>query len=245
MFPLPAGMGFGRSRYLNSILFAPGAGYLELSNASWGTYDRAKFAISIWYKKASASDSIYLYNKGGSLTSTTNEEFRLGVSNGGVISFVANQVASQVAFDKTYTNDTNWHHVLLHFDGANGTAGDRAKLWIDGSSVSSFDSYSASTSGSVKTTTNAVRLDAIESGGTPSGGGSNCRIFQPAFFSGSLPDISTVYSATVPLNLSGVTGLYSYLNTVSDPALALEDDYVISTNWTNTGTVAKSTTVPF
>lgn len=239
-------LGLGRSTYLSAFDFpsTAGTGYLSISNANWGTYDRAKFAISGWFKKVNSADSIEFFNKGGDTTSATAEEFRVLITST-AITFYVRQAATTVSLTTRVAdalpNNTNWNHILVHFDGNNATSTDRAKIWVNGAAITLFDSYSAPTAGSAKTTTSPVYVRTVCNTTTPgSHGATQSFIYQPAFFSGSLPAIGSVYDPVLYKDLTGVTGAYSLL----DAQTTVGADLILVPDWTNTGGVTLTKDTP-
>lgn len=210
--------------------------YLSMSDASFGAFNYAKFAASFWYKKEStgalscpvaklgitATSFRLQWNSSNNLQFITSVD---GVTNDGVQTTTA-----------TYTDTASWHHILAHFDSANGTSGDRMRLWYDGSEITSFTTDTAP-SGAVFDSTGDFQWG-YGAALAPYDG----LLFQPAFFSGVLPNISTLYNAGSPKDVSGLPGLYSLLNTTASSTL--EDDAILVANWTNNNTAIKSTTVP-
>lgn len=106
------------------------------------------------------------------------------------------------------------------------------RLWIDGVEDSPV------------TETDPVGTPVVSSSGVRQGTGFDGLLYQPAMFSGTLPDITNVYNSSTskPKELKTLPGLFSLLPT--DTIDVLEDDFVIATNWTNNNGVIKSTTIP-
>jgi len=135
--------------------------------------------------------------------------------------------------------DANWHHILVHFDSANATAGDRMKMWIDGTEVTAFDTDTNPTAAAA----NSVAAHRIGANG-PGTNAFDGLLYNAAFFSGTLPAVTVVRNATTgkPEDVSGATGLWSWLDFVGD---SLVSDGVLTADWTNVNTVTSSTTIPF
>lgn len=217
------------SHSFNSAAFE----YLSMSNADWGAYDRAKFALSIWVSPISDSSDRPFYSKGDN---TTNE-FLCHVNNGGNVQFSGNAGgAFNLVTTATISNST-YTHLMFHYDSANGTADDRIKIWIAGSEVTTFDAR-LNPSAAVPTTTGEARVG--KSSNTPATVGNHYDglLFQTGFFSGSLPAIGDVFDSGVK-DISEVAGLYSLL----DPDASIVTD-TKRPNWTNNNNVTTSTTVP-
>ncbi len=207
---------------------------LNITSANWGSYDRAKFAISLWFNKETNSTSTMLY-KGNA----TNHEFRLEFATGNLLQFTTyasdgTTINGRLRTTASYSTGT-WRHVLIHFDSANATAGDRMRMWVDGSEVTAFD---VDTNPTEAANTNA---HPVYYGARVAASYYDGLIYQASFFSGTLPAIGTLYNAGDPMSVDGMTGLWSTLDVAGD---VVESDGVLAANWTNTNTVVSSATVP-
>lgn len=143
-------------------------------------------------------------------------------------------VQGQLTTTATYTTAT-WYQFLFLIDTANATAGDRMKMFANGTEVTAFD-----------TDTNPTTAIAIETSNVSIGGYSdgtsllNGRVYMPAIYN-RLLTVSEVYSGG-PTDYPG-NGLHSLLNTNSTDAIT--KDVVYPKTWTdNGGGVTKSATVP-
>ncbi len=218
---------------------------LSISNANWGSYNRAKFAVSLWFKRQTDGANQALLVKGDNSSGTTEFDIRLLSSNALDIKVYDGSGGVGVLRTNNAFTSGIWHQMLFWYDSSNSTAGDRMKLWTNGSEETSF-SVDTNPTLPAATTSQPVGYGVLDAGGTPSQF-MNGLIYQPAFYSGVLPTISQVWVDLGGGNqgardVSGISGLYSLLNT--DATTSLEDDYVLSANWTNTNTVIKSVTIP-
>jgi len=222
----------------HSLDFESGSSqYLSISSANWGAYNRSKYAYSIWVKKETGSGAdMTIFQKGDN---GTKREFDISFQGAGELdirSYVSNAINGRLLTNTTYTSTSAWYHIYYQFDSSASSA-DRMRLWVDGGEVTSFATDTNPTS-ATSTDTGIVNIGAS---GSPSQFFDGL-IYQPAFFSGTLPTIGQVYNAGDPLDVSGLPGLWSLLNTNATDAS--EDDYVLASNWTNVNTVIKSTTIP-
>jgi hypothetical protein len=217
---------------------------LYLSHANWGTYDRDKFAISAWFRRNATfgQHGIFTKTQGGGPTTT---EFWLIAQASGIdfAVYTTTNTLGRLTTNDDY-DDNDWHQVLVHYDGQNATAGDRMRMWIDGSEITSFATDTNPDQNPVNTASSVnVAIGAYQNNSTPTFTGfCNGFIFQPAFFSGVLPSIDSFYSSGSPVNITGISGRFSHLKT--DGVASLEDDDVISTNWTNVNTVVDTVLSP-
>lgn len=210
-----------------------GTNDLSISSSNWGTgYTVSKKAISLWFKLTSGSGDYVLYSRSDA---SNNQEFRLTHDNGGsLVMTIGKGSSSSVAtyVSSTGVTDTNWHHVLVHYDEALG-ASTRINMWIDGTEDGATSSATDVTS---------KRNSATEVGYAShnSIGRMNGKLYQATYFDNRLPAISEVYDSGNPKNLINSAGVYSMLNADNDSPvkdLKLPD-------WTNNGSVTLSTDVP-
>lgn len=202
--------------------------YLSISDTDFGSFDRAKFAISLWYKRESTAASMGLYSQA--------KGFRLEFAAAGQLTFrgldSGGASIGELQTTATYTDTASWHHVMAHWDSANATAGDRMRLWHDGSEITSFGT-DTNPSASVNNSTDIVNIGRDDSSAYYDG-----LLHQVAFFSGSLPAIGDVYDSGL-VDITGVTGLKSlkYGNNVVA-------DNILANAWTSNNTVTLSDDTP-
>lgn len=232
-------MGGGLAVPAKSISFvAASSQFLSMSDANFGAYDRAKFAISTWVKRSSISSTqmIYAHTDGG--TSRAFDIFFLGDDT---IRFRTSQDGSAIAGDlittATYTSTSAFYHLLFWYDSANGTAGDRMRMWVNGSEVTSFTTDANPTAAIFNSTADIC----ISSQTNPVSSPFNGLQYQTSFFSGTLPNISTLYNAGSPKDVVGLTGLWSTLDVAGG---VVTHDGVIATAWTNNAAATASSTIP-
>ena len=120
----------------------------------------------------------------------------------------------------------------------NATAANRLRIWVDGTEIASFSNRANPPQTSLYNSTADIRIGSNQENGTYHDG----LIYQFAYFSGVDVPISQLISGGRPIDVKHISGLYSLLDTTY--GIPLEDDYVLSTNWTNNNTVIKSTVVP-
>ncbi len=228
-----ATFGIGRILVPDQSLDFSGTNSLSMTDADFGGYSLTKFALSIWAKVD--SNPVYLYGQ-SSGTDLTSAFDLVAVNTGGAVRFIASSYhgsSSNTLLSTTAAGATAWQHLLLHYDPTSSTVGDRIKMWINGTLETAY-SASLLNNSAVNNSSAAARIGANYYNFTD-------KIYQPAFFSGTLPDISAVYSAGHPKDVRGISGLYSYIDTSNGN---ITDDYVLAASWTNNGSVSLSTDIP-
>ncbi len=213
--------------------------FLDMSDANFGAFDRAKFAISLWYKLFTTGSSRYMWVQGDT-ASNISFQLRFGATDK-LEAFALDAPSSidgQLTSTATFTDTANWHHILYHFDSANATPGDRMRLWHDGVEITAFDTDNNPTA-PIQDSASSVVIGSDSAG---VGNFFNGKLYQAAFFSGSLPDISEVFDAGSAKDITGLAGLHGLLNT--NDIDALEDDFVLPTDWANNGGVSKDNDIP-
>lgn len=219
----------------NSLEFDGLTDYLTMSNANWGSYNRDKFAIAGAIKTDSIAANLVM-EKYLAANNTTDREFAVIADGNNLLRFFAYTNSQNARFYSTTTLDTtNWFAFLIYFDRNNATAADKIRMWINGSeeTASSF----MEPTDSIKTTTADVRI-----GGDLVAGKWDGLIYQPTFFSGTLPDPADVFDGTAGKlkDLSALSGVYSHVGAESDAVT----DSILATDWTNNGTVTINESVP-
>ena len=218
---------------------------LSISDTNFGVINSRKFSISYWIKKKTTSTISYHCAKTTAVATTfrvdegTAGKYRLAIhkSNGGT-SAEFGQIESSTALD-----DTDWHHVLWHVDLDNGTAGDRMKLWVDGTEVTTFDTDTNPTSEDLYADAGNMTHSIAGGDGDPSTTtAGNCIIYQWTFFNAYLADIGDVYSGGV----NGMTELTGNITSQLDTEEGVDvgNDVVLATDWTIHGTPTASTDIP-
>lgn len=229
----------GGSASAFSTLGMTGTGYLTMSNANFGAYTRAKFAISMWVRRLAAGVDQSLWCKGAGAASDT--EFELRFTSGNTIQFITYNSGStegNLVTTATYTSTSAFYHILAHHDSGNATAGDRMRLWVDGSEVTGFGTdTNPSTSPSTLTDNPAI---GGRNGGTQTG---HILLHQVAFFDNVLPAVTDLRDSTTgkPINPAGQAGLYSL---VTGRGGVAGKDNALSADWTENGLILPTNVVP-
>lgn len=205
----------------------------EYLSYTMGAGDRKKWAISLWVRTDSTSISSIQWWIGGA----TNEDAVFVDGSARVNFFVNNGTGEQ--WSTTTLSTGTWYHILVHWDSANATAGDRMRMWIDGSEVTAFDrdtqpaqntdSGTINNSGAIrigKSTNDLRQLD------------DDWALDEIAFFDGQLPAVTDVRDASTgkPKDLSGLTfgteGFWLRFETAAAASVGT-DSSGNSNTWTN------------
>ena len=217
------------------LFTAANSEYLSMSDADYGVFDYDKYAYSVYYKRASIPTSFPTIIRIGGATGSFFMRFessrRIDIASYNS----AGSLDGRLVTTATYTDTTNWHHILVYIDSANATAGDRMRLWHDGVEVTAFDA-DTNPSGARETPVGGITIGY----GNLSSQYFDGKLYQPTFFSGSLPSIGDVYDGGSPKDVSGLTEAYSLL----DPDTSVTSDSILSADWTDNNTVTLSTDIP-
>tara|TARA_R100000231_G_scaffold6219_1_gene9249 strand:- start:1419 stop:2840 length:1422 start_codon:yes stop_codon:yes gene_type:complete len=106
-----------------------------LSRTPSSASNRTTWTWSAWIKRSAISTSNYqtMWNAG----SSSSDDIRLTITNNDQIIFGTD--ATNFFITSQRLRDVSaWYHIVLAFDTTQGTASDRAKLYINGSLVSNF-----------------------------------------------------------------------------------------------------------
>jgi hypothetical protein len=120
---------------VTSPYVSPYSGDFELSETDdlrWtaGTPSNAKLmTCSMWVKRESTG----WHNPCGAANNDgwnfRGDNHKLDVYNGGGVGLTTTA---------TFTSTSDWYHIVVRKDYANGTANDRNKVWVDGTEITSF-----------------------------------------------------------------------------------------------------------
>lgn len=210
-------------------------------------WDTQKFAVSCWAKVDSTSANV-LWD-----VDIPSQNFQASRSSGGTLVFnipFTSHTCSVNTADGSLTmpqypfrgagNVDKWRHIFLVIDTTQAVQADRIKVYVNGSlltlTLASGSLPALNDTIYWSTVTNNASSLAIGGTGT-NGGGWVGHFAQMAWFSGTLPTISQVYSAG-PKNLGALAGRVLYAIGRSGTANALPDEIIV-TDWDNTAMSAQ------
>ena len=140
VFPIAGGTQDTSYEIDNSIRFEDGdSPYLSRTPSSAG--NRRTFTISLWAKRSDTNTSAVLYGAGTAAT----DMFQLLMQNDGDANriIIQNRVSGTNNLHLVTTNsfrDTSaWYHIVLAVDTTQGTASNRAKLYVNGTQITAFN----------------------------------------------------------------------------------------------------------
>ena len=142
----------------NSIYLDGSADYLSFTPFTAGS--KQDFTISLWMKLVNPdfSSTSYVLSAGDG---TGNEEFAVAFLNSEILRiFSVSSGSTYQNFDyrtsQVFRDPTAWQNWVITFDHDNGTAGDRLRLFINGSEVTSFGTETNPVDGETAYWTDAV-----------------------------------------------------------------------------------------
>jgi len=145
---LPANSVTGGYEVSNSLRGTRGdSNYLS---RTFATGDRDKWTWSAWVKKNSNGNHIALFSSwadddNNSVLSFTDDDFIQYKDK------AAGSVQAQLTTTRKFRDVSAWYHIVLTYDSANGTAGNRIRLYINGVEETSFGTDSMPGSGNDST----------------------------------------------------------------------------------------------
>jgi len=139
VFPIAGGTQSTGYDIENSIRFEDGdSPYLSRTPSSAG--NRRTFTISVWAKRSDSNQSAVLYGAGSAATDMFQIIMQNDGGNNSII--VQNRVSGtnnlNLVTNANFTDTSAWYHIVLAVDTTQGTASNRAKLYVNGDQVSSF-----------------------------------------------------------------------------------------------------------
>lgn len=240
MFVATALSGFGAGGSFavsNSGSFNGSSQYME---RTFGTATSTSiWTFSLWVKRSgTGTTQTLMRNNNG-----TSGWVRFEASN--KLSTAISGGTTELITTPTYSSTSVWYHICVNYDSTQGTASNRIKLWVDGTQVTSFDSanYPGSSAALGSINANSAHGLGRTLGGSEYFNGLMAEVYfldgvtrDPTYFrsSGGSPILYTGGSF-------GTNGFY--LNFSNSGSLGA-DSSGNGNNWTNTGSVTQSTTVP-
>lgn len=214
--------------------------FLSTSDANFGSYDRAKNAVSVWVKRESVSSlnqMIYAHTDG-----VNDRAFDIFFQNDDTLRWRISQNGStansgELITTASYASTSAFYHLLFWFDSANVVAGDRMRMWVNGVEVTSFSADTNPTAAMFNSTSSMCVGAQNAVGDSPFDG----LIYQASFFSGTLPNINTLYDAGSPMDVTGLPGLWSTLDVAGG---VVTHDGVLVSSWTNNNGATASSIIP-
>lgn len=224
----------GNVRYSNQFVSASNQ-FLYMSKANFGSYNTAKFGISLWVKRSNTGGTYMLYNHtdGG-----TDRAFDMFFNSSDKLQFRCSEngstLAGQLLTTATYTSTASFYHIVFTYDSANATAGDRMRLYVNGVEVTAFDTDTNPTAAVFTSSADIC----VGSQSNPVSSPYSGLIQQAALFSTTLPVAPTLYNGGSALpTLIGQAGLWSVQDTAGG---VVTHDGQLASSWTNSGGVTAS-----
>jgi len=119
----------------NSLRFNSGSSdYLNRTPSSAGTQTKA--TISVWFKRSNLSSNQAIFSTGSNnvvIKFATADKIGIYDFNGSSMDFELNP-------SMVFRDTSAWYHIVVSLDSTQSTSSDRAKLYINGSLISDFDS---------------------------------------------------------------------------------------------------------
>lgn len=218
---------------------------LQLTSANFGAYDTQTFGVSFVFKPETLPSTQTIFCLGHSTRAAPPLQVQLDSSGKITVQVVH---SDDTADAKTTTNTEfsigTYAHVYIRYDSTESTESDRFRLYIDGSIPTLSTDDQPTLNEAISSSDLKATWGALENTVSALAQFTDGLIYQPAFYSGTIPNIEDIYNSSTGLvkDVRGITGLFSLLHTTA--ASTLEDDEVIATNWTNNNTVIKSTDIP-
>ena len=197
------------------------------------------FSISAWVKRGGTGVNDTVVSK---MESSGNfRGYLLFISSTNLVKFVLRNVntsSNRLFVDSTSTiTDTNWHHILMTYDGSSSVSG--VKIYIDGVSdtVTTAGTLSATTLNSSPFNIGARNSNSLFATAT---------IDETAIFNSELSasDVTAIYGSGVPTSLSSYSSLVSWWRCGDGDSAPTLTDNKGSNNGTMTNFLTFSTDVP-
>ena len=221
-----------------SILLGGIDDYVDMGNNL--NFERTSaFSISAWVKRGGSGVNDTIVSK---MESSGNfRGYLLFISSTNLVKFVLRNVnlsSNRLFVDSTSTiTDTNWHHILMTYDGSSSVSG--VKIYIDGVSdtVTTAGTLSATTLNSSPFNIGARNSNSLFAAAT---------IDEVSVFNSELSasDVTSIYNSGVPNDISSLSPLSYWRCGDGDTAPILTDNGSGGNDGTMEGFSTFSTDVP-
>jgi len=137
VFPIAGGNESKGYEISNSLRFNDGDSPI-LTRTPSSAGDTQKFTYSTWFKRSVISSESYPFLNAGS---NASNYFRLNFESNdtiGAFSVSGGSTDFEYATTQVFRDPSAWYHLVFAVDTTNGTEGNRLRLYINGSEVTSF-----------------------------------------------------------------------------------------------------------
>ena len=137
VFPIAGGNESKGYEISNSLRFNDGDSSI-LTRTPNSAGDTQKFTYSTWFKRSVISSESYPFLNAGS---NASNYFRLNFESNdtiGAFSVSGGSTDFEYATTQVFRDPSAWYHLVFAVDTTNGTEGNRLRLYINGSEVTSF-----------------------------------------------------------------------------------------------------------
>ena len=118
--------------------------YVNTTNVLYG---KTKISMGGWIKRSTTGSTMSF----GAVNGAAERAEIVMYSSGSLYGEISS--SHLINGSKTVSNDTNWHHIMMVFDGSGATNTDRIKLYFDGANVGSL-TFSGTISSSIACSNN-------------------------------------------------------------------------------------------
>lgn len=178
--------------------------YVDMGNTLDFTNTDA-FSISCWFKRTRSGVSEFLVAKQESSGNFRGYALLIPSSDNKVTIVIRNNTASSgrlIVDGATAITDTNWHHIVMTYDGSSNVSG--INLYLDG------NNDTGATSGTLSATisnSTSLQIGARNTANEFSGNIDEVSVFNSEL---SASDVTSIYNSGTPSDISSISGLVSW-----------------------------------
>jgi hypothetical protein len=212
--------------------------YVDMGNTLDFTNTDA-FSISCWFKRTRSGVSEFLVAKQESSGNLRGYTLLIPSSDNLITAVIRNNTASSgrlIVDCTTAITDTNWHHIVMTYDGSSSVSG--INLYLDGNNDTG--ATSGTLSGTISNST-SLQIGARNGGFPFSGNIDEVSVFNTEL---SQSDVTSIYNGGVPNDISSLSPLSWWRCGDGDTAPTLTDNGSASNDGTMTNFSTFSTDVP-
>ena len=196
------------------------------------------FSISCWFKRTRTGVSEFLVSKQDSTSNSRGYTLLIPFDDNKVTVVIRNNTASSgrlIVDCTTAITDTNWHHIVMTYDGSSNVSG--INLYLDGNNDTGVTS--GTLSATISNTAN-FQIGAKNASNEFSGNIDEVALFNSEL---SASDVTSIYNSGVPNDISSISGLVSWWRFEGTGTTAI-DSGSGGNNGVLDNTVVRSTDVP-
>jgi len=109
-----------------------------MSKAVQAMDDAKTWTISFWCKRGNLGSQMVLLDSGADTNNCTIAYFD-ATNKLNLIHLDSSATTDHMQTTQVFRDTTNWYHIVIRYDSTDGTAGDRQRMFVNGTEVTAWD----------------------------------------------------------------------------------------------------------